>query len=101
MSWRTFKMNVRAIVWRKNTSSAELLCSKIFGNDEFETRKDRTTLRKVVCEQCPGMDVYYFTGEHCERVECERNPILCWSSGLQHLQGCSGSVNQVLIPKGS
>jgi NAD(P)-dependent dehydrogenase (short-subunit alcohol dehydrogenase family) len=53
-------MNVGAIVWRQNTSSAELLYSKIFGNVEFETRKDRSTLRKV-CEQCRGMDVYYFT----------------------------------------
>jgi hypothetical protein len=90
-------MHVGAIVWRQNTSSVELLCAKMFGNVEFETRKDRSTFHNFgkVCEQCRGLDVYYFTGEHCERVECERNPILCWSSGLQHLQGCSGSVNQV------
>ena len=41
---------------------------------------------------------FLLTGEHCERVECERDPLLSRRAGLQHLQGRPGSAYQVPVP---
>jgi NAD(P)-dependent dehydrogenase (short-subunit alcohol dehydrogenase family) len=41
-------MHVGAIVWRQNTNSAEFLRSDMFGNLEFETRKDHILQGNIV-----------------------------------------------------